>query len=65
MLLFIEFHSLQGTSNGDDRDGEGDDVVDLIADPSASDYDYLLKMPMWNLTMEKVKCGFDIVPWLY
>ena len=33
---------------------EQDDEVDEDAAPGASDYDYLLSMPFWSLTMEKV-----------
>ncbi len=37
---------------------EDGDSQEMTTD-GASDYDYLLRMPLWNLTMEKVNICYD------
>jgi DNA topoisomerase-2 len=46
--------SAAGAGAGEDEE-EGDDIPAGV--PASSDYDYLLSMPIWSLTMEKVKLG--------
>lgn len=51
--------AVDGDSDGiEDEDGGGDND-DGADDGSASDYDYLLSMPLWNLTMDRVEALQD------
>lgn len=49
----------------DDYSEEPASGEDGAAEMSKSSYDYLLSMPIWNLTLEKVRNSFALLWWTW
>ena len=49
----------------EEEDDEQGDVAPTAGTASLSDYDYLLSMPIWNLTLEKVQVVFYFIYFIY
>lgn len=48
-------HKVKSKKEGENVEGEDQDEEEVEQKDSVTDYNYLLGMPLWNLTFEKVQ----------
>lgn len=55
-ILSTKHSSVQNNYGGEDQGADADDFVASSSDDvNPKEYNYLLNLPMWNLTFEKVE----------